>query len=190
MIRQGRKEEAGIIAQLIMQAMTTECCLFFCGEGHTAEDFHKVMTMLVEREDTQYSYLNTLCAVDDDDKVLGISVSYDGGKLLTMRQIFIDSAIREWGQDHSNMPEETEEGELYLDSLAVFPEYQGRGLAKELLRATAEKAKAMGLLFGLLVDDGNPKAEAIYKKVGFHQVGTNNWGGHPMKHLQMETASM
>lgn len=46
-------------------------------------------------------------------------------------------------------------GELYLDSLAVCPEYRHKGIATQLLKATKEKADAMD----------------------------NQWGGHPMKHL-------
>ena len=60
--------------------MTDDCCLYFCGEGYGLEDFRKMMTMLVEREDSQYSYQNTLVAMDAE-QVVGISVSYDGGCL-------------------------------------------------------------------------------------------------------------
>ena len=77
-IREASKSHAAEIARLIMTAMTDDCCLYFCGEGYGLEDFRKMMTMLVEREDSQYSYRNTLVAMDVD-KVVGISVSYDGG---------------------------------------------------------------------------------------------------------------
>ena len=40
--------------------------------------------MLVEREDSQYSYRKTLVAMDAD-RVVGISVSYDGGLLHELR---------------------------------------------------------------------------------------------------------
>ena len=103
-IREATKSQATEIACLIMTAMTDDCCLYFCGEGYGLEDlasgracshsaeqaslrrsrllaaFRKMMTMLVEREDSQYSYRNTLVAMDAD-RVVGISVSYDGGLL-------------------------------------------------------------------------------------------------------------
>ena len=103
-IREATKSQAAEIACLIMTAMTDDCCLYFCGEGYGLEDltsgracshsaeqaslrrsrllaaFRKMMTMLVEREDSQYSYRNTLVAMDAD-RVVGISVSYDGGLL-------------------------------------------------------------------------------------------------------------
>ena len=53
-IREATKPQAAEIASLIMMAMTDDCCLYFCGDGYGLEDFHSMMTMLVEREDSQY----------------------------------------------------------------------------------------------------------------------------------------
>ena len=201
-IREARPEEAGRIADLIIMAMTEECCLHFCGPDHDIDDFRRVMKSLVARTDTQYSYLNTLVAIEETAPVpspplpsapvpgvsapgciVGICVSYDGALLHQLRQAFIDAAIKEWGMDHSAIPDETQAGELYLDSLAVDPAYRGRGIASLLLRATIDKSRALGLpATGLLVDVGNPKAEALYNKVGFRYAGTNSWGGHDMRH--------
>ena len=184
-IRGARPDEAARIAGLIIMAMTEECCLHFCGPGHDIRDFRRVMTSLVARPDTQYSYNNTLVATIEDN-IVGICVSYDGALLHLLRQPFIDAAQQEWGMDHSSIPDETQAGELYIDSLAVDPDYRGRGIASLLLRATIDKSRTLGLpSTGLLVDVGNPKAEALYNKVGFQYAGTNSWGGHGMKHLVM-----
>jgi len=182
-IREATKNQAPEIANLIMIAMTDECCLYFCGEGYGLEDFRRLMTMLVEREDSQYSYRNTLVALDAD-KVVGISVSYDGGRLHELRRAFIEAAKEHIGKDHSGMDDETQAGELYLDSLAVHLEYRRQGIARKLLLATKERANRMGLLcVGLLVDKDNPVGEALYASVGFRYKNDNQWGGHPMKHL-------
>lgn len=90
-IVEGTKDQAAEIARLIMTAMTDDCCLYFCGDGFGLNDFHKMMTMLVERENSQYSYRNTLVAMDGD-KVIGISVSYDGARLHELRRAFIEAA--------------------------------------------------------------------------------------------------
>lgn len=185
-LRPGRPSDAPQIATLIMQAMSEECCRYFHGDEHTPEDFHRLIASLAEREDTQYSYTNAICAVTPDDRLAGVSVSYDGGKLRQLRQPFIDGARQAFGRDFSSMAEETQAGELYLDSIAVMPEHRGKGIAKTLLEATAEKARKSGAgPLGLLVDNGNPNAERLYIKVGFRQVGINNWGGHEMKHMQL-----
>ncbi len=184
-IKKASKNQAAEIARLIMVAMTDDCCLHFCGEGHGLEDFRKMMTKLVERDDSQYSYKNTLVAMDGD-KIAGISVSYDGGQLHTLRKAFIDSAKQYLGKDHSVMDDETQAGELYLDSLAVVPDYRRKGIATKLLMATRERAQEMGLpCVGLLVDKGNPAGERLYASAGFNYVNDSKWGGHEMKHLTM-----
>jgi len=184
-IREAGKNQAAEIASLIMMAMTDDCCLYFCGDEYGLEDFRKMMTALVERDDSQYSYKNTLVALDREN-VVGISVSYDGERLHQLRRAFIESAKEYIGKDHSGMDDETQAGELYLDSLAVLPEYRRRGIAKRLIEATKDKADSMGLpCVGLLVDKGNPSGEALYSSVGFRYANDNMWGGHPMKHLTL-----
>jgi DNA-3-methyladenine glycosylase I len=82
------------------------------------------------------------------------------------------------------MDDETQAGELYLDSLAVLPAYRRQGIARQLLLATKERAVSMGLpVVGLLVDKGNPIGEALYASLGFRYVNDSSWGGHSMKHL-------
>ena len=206
-ILEATKSQATEIVRLIMTAMTDDCCLYFCGEGYGLEDltsgracsrsaeqaslrrsrslasFYKMMTLLVEREDSQYSYRNTLVAMDAE-RVVGIAVSYDGGRLHELRRAFIEAAKEHIGKDHSGMDDETQAGELYLDSLAVLPEYRRQGIARKLLLATKERADRLGLpCVGLLVDKDNPVGEALYTSVGFQYVNDNQWGGHPMKHL-------
>ena len=63
-LRKATKEQSADIARLIMMAMTDDCCLYFCGDGYGLEDFYRMMTRLVEREDSQYSFKNTLVAMD------------------------------------------------------------------------------------------------------------------------------
>ncbi len=182
-IRNAAKSQSAAIARLVMMAMTDDCCQHFCGVGYGLDDFRRMMTALVAREDSQYSYRNTLVALADD-KVVGIAVSYDGALLHELRQAFIEAAKHQIGKDHTGMDDETQSGELYLDSLAVLPEYRRRGIAKQLLKATKRKAEGMKLpCVGLLVDQGNPVGESLYASVGFRYVNDSQWGGHPMKHL-------
>lgn len=182
--REGRPTEAAEIARLIMMAMTDECCQYFCGNDHTLSEFHELITRLTSRTDTQYSYANTICCLDAKGRVVGICTSYDGGELLRLRQAFIDEAMAAFGIDHSSIPMETEAGELYIDSLAVLPEHRGNGIATRLIEKTKEKCSLPGIpAVGLLVDDGNPKAELLYNRCGFEVVGVNEWGGHSMKHM-------
>ncbi len=166
-----------------MQAMNYDCCRFFAGEGHTLEEFHHAMTRLVALDDSQYSWRNTLVALDEHGDVVGICVAYDGGRLHELRRRFIEEMKESFQQDFSDMADETSTGEYYLDSLAVAEDHRGQGIATRLLKAAVERAHSMGLRAGLLVDQGNPKAEALYRRVGFRRAEETSWGGHPMYHM-------
>lgn len=131
-IQWATKDQAPEIADLIMMAMTDECCLYFCGEGHGLEDFRKMMISLVEADVSQYSHKNTFVAVVSG-KVVGVAVNYDGGRLKRLRRAFIAAAKEYLGKDHTGIDDETQPGELYLDSLAVLPEYRRLGIAKKLV---------------------------------------------------------
>lgn len=184
-IQAAQEHQALSIARLIMLAMNYECCRYFTGPEHTLDDFERVMTDLVLSENSQYSYLNTVVAIDDDGKLCGMCVSYDGARLHELRAEFIKAARKSFGRDLTGMEDETGPGELYIDSIAVFESCRGKGVATALLNAVIDKAKGLGIpAVGLLVDKGNPKAEKLYSRVGFKYVGDNVWGGHPMKHLQ------
>ena len=183
---------AADIAQLIMTAMTEDCCQYLAGKEHTLDDFYHMMLDLVLMDDSQYSWRNTFVAVDEEATegnveyapVAGAIVGYDGGKLHELRQAFINAAKECFGRDFSRMDDETQAGEVYLDSLAVMPDHRGKGIATSLLRAMIEKAAKEGHpAVGLLVDKGNPNAERLYLHVGFEYANDSSWGGHPMRHL-------
>lgn len=183
-IEDAKQEQAEEIARLIMEAMNHDCCQWFAGPDHSLDEFHQLMTTLVKRKDSQYSYLNTLVAITESKEIAGICVSYDGAELRSLRQPFIDGAHDAFGRDYSDMDDETAAGELYVDSLCVEKKFRGQGIARQLLEATITKGRKMNLPTGLLVDTGNPQAERLYRRIGFVYVEDNEWGGHKMKHLQ------
>lgn len=175
------------IARLIMEAMNHECCMYFVGPEHTLNDFHAMMTRLVEDDNSQYSYRNTHVVTDDDGCLAGVCVTYDGGELHRLRQAFVNAVKKDFGRDFSNMDDEAQAGVLYVDSIAVERQYRGRGIATALLEAASMKARSMGLpTVGLLVDKGNPDAERLYLRTGFRYVKDVSWGGHSMKQLLKE----
>ena len=136
-----------------------------------------MMTTLVRRDDSQYSYRNAMVALDDNTTdghpvVAGVIVGYDGADLHRLRETFLQAAKEFLGQDFRGMADETQAGEYYIDSLAVNESYRHQGLATLLLPV------------GLLVDKGNPGAERLYRSLGFEYVNDTTWGGHEMRHLQ------
>lgn len=62
-------------------------------------------------------------------------------------------------------------GVLVLDGLCVAPDQRGRGIGTALLDAAGELARERGLrAVGLSVVDTNPRAEALYRRLGFRPV--------------------
>lgn len=177
------KAQASEIASLIMMAMDYDCCQHFAGEHHSLDDFHQMMTHLVQRTDSQYSYKNTLVAVTSKRDIAGCLTAYDGADLRRLRQAFVQAAREELGRDFSHMDDETTAGEFYLDSLAVKEQYRHHGIATALLREVIRREVSRQPV-GLLVDLTHPWAERLYVALGFRFVNNAEWGGHQMKHLQ------
>jgi ribosomal protein S18 acetylase RimI-like enzyme len=62
--------------------------------------------------------------------------------------------------------------ELYLDSLGVLPEAQGRGLGTVALQFCEEAARARGCrILSLYVSCKNPRAQALYERFGMRVTG-------------------
>jgi ribosomal protein S18 acetylase RimI-like enzyme len=181
-LRPARPWDADRMASLIMLAMNEECCQYFAGPDHTLAEFHQMMVELIRRTDSQHSYRNALVAVDAEREVVGVIAGYDGACLHRLREPFLAATRRWFGRDFSDIADETQAGEYYIDSLAVDPSMRHQGVATALLRAVIRR-ETVHQPVGLLVDKGNPKAERLYKQVGFVYADDNEWGGHPMRHL-------
>ena len=63
-------------------------------------------------------------------------------------------------------------GESYIDNIAVFPQYRGRGVGRAVTQALIEKAKENGGAFITLeVRASNTPAIALYTSLGFETAG-------------------
>jgi len=60
---------------------------------------------------------------------------------------------------------------LYLHHFGILPEYQGRGLSKELLKESLAFVKTAGIQVKLEVHRKNFIAQELYKKAGFEYLG-------------------
>lgn len=178
-IRTGKIEDANIIAQAITMAIgDTSTMERYCGR-----DFIGVLEEIARRDDTQYSYKNTLVA-EVDGKAVGAIVAYDGALLYQLREKTL-SVIHKYNPDFRITDDETQAGEYYLDSIGILPHYRGMGIGRALILALQEHvAKADHPCIGLLVDYDNVQAERLYQSVGFKRVGTKLFIGHDMWHMQ------
>ncbi len=185
-IIEARKTDSSAIARAIMMAVGSDICKDLAGEDHTLADVELLFTRLAEREDTQYSYLNALVALDDDGAPIGVCVGYDGAGLYEMRERFFALAKEILDKDYSDVDDETDASEFYIDTLAVLPKHRGKGVATALLKAMVERARKIGKPAGLLVDKQNSTAAGLYDKVGFRKVGERPFCYVLMDHLQFK----
>lgn len=177
-IRTATKEEAAQIAELFILAWPVDEILK--SNGLTYEQLHESMTTIAAREETIYSYENTIVA-EVDGKVVGAMCAYDGADYQRFKQPVVD--ILEGDSGFAQL-KETETGEFYLDSVGVLPEYRGKGLASRLFEAQCKRAASFGhKVAGLIVDVDKPKAEALYARLGFTYLDDKDFFGHAMKHM-------
>ena len=182
LIRQATPDDAPTIAELIMTALGDDLCLFLQGPDHTREQLHQLFTLMSRRDDTQYSYRNALLA-ERGRQVAGLALSYDGGRLYDLRPVFIQAMREQFGRE-LELVDETQAGELYLDSFAVREPFRKQGIGTALLRATLRKTRLLHLPeLGLLVDVDNLRAQRVYTAAGFSRRDRRPFGNHFMYHL-------
>lgn len=186
-IIQANESHAPYIGKAITLAIGDELVKGLAGESHTPEDVLNLFISLAKRTDTQYSYLNSLVAIDENENPLGVVVSYDGADLHRLRVPFFEEAEKRIGLKIDGVPaDETGPEEVYLDTLAVFPPFQGKGIGRDLILSTYGKAQEIGKPLGLLVSKTNPKARSLYESVGFEEVGERPFAGEMMDHLMKD----
>jgi len=74
-------------------------------------------------------------------------------------------------------------GECYMDNIAVFPEYRGKGVATALLNALfGEAGRRGGEFLSLEVRPSNTAAVRLYEKLGFREEGRRkNFYANPLE---------
>ena len=182
-IRKATKDDSTAISEHLFLAIED-----FLYEFMGIEDTEKAKEFIlhfVEKENNQYSFQNCLVA-ESENEILGSINIYDGAKLDSLSHPIIQYIKAHFNEDFD--PErETQKGEYYIDSFGVSPNYQGKGVGTRMLQHaikvyTVENKQTLGLL----VDEENPKAEKLYRKLGFEFVGRKVLVGKKVKHLQLK----
>lgn len=151
------------------------------------KDYVAVKNLLfhfVKGEQNQYSYQNCW-VVQIDGKVIAAVNIYDGANLIQLREPVL-KYIKTKYNNGFNPENETQAGELYIDSIGVDPEWQGKGIGTKLLNFIIEKQVVQkGQTLGLLVEDEKPDAKRLYLKLGFKPVGKKTLVGKQLEHFQI-----
>ena len=180
MIKQAQKHNITNISTLILDAIHN-IANTLTGENEKSkilETLDKYITMDTNR----LSYKN-IWIYEKENQTVGLILAYNSNdvekldapilKHLSSKNIFRDSFDKECFED-----------EFYIDTISVSEEFQGKGIAKEFFAFIEKEAKNVGFeKVSLLVDFKNPKALALYKKIGFKKNTILEVSNHQYHHM-------
>ena len=161
-LRRATKADARFIAENVLRALHID---------ETDEQHIEHLADISRRKDTLYSWRNSTIALYDGVPA-GLMVAYDGARYRRMRDITFPMIRMYVGDDYSHMDDESCAGEYYLDSLAVLPEFQRRGIASALIQEMFRQRNEAGIpLATIAVDPENDTAYRLYLRTGFRKNG-------------------
>ena len=184
-LRRATQEDAPFLALVVMEALGDDIMERAHADNANDGDRHRLelITDVICRDDTLYSWRHALVAEDAGGTLLGAMVAYPGDGYVAMRDRTF-SLLRELITfDTASMDAETVPGEYYLDSLAVSPLARGKGVGRQLLCAARDEAFAQSRPAILACAPENTNAKALYETMGFREEGELFIFGH--KYLRM-----
>ncbi|MEM0519623.1 GNAT family N-acetyltransferase [Aequorivita sp. MCCC 1A16923] len=181
-IRPARAEDYKQVAPLIVQAMEDLACTF--ANTNSPEKAVPLFEYFFQQPANQYSFEHTLVYAEENI-IMGSITCYNGALLPKYRVPFMAYIADKYNVTDLKIEDETIPGEVYIDTVSVSPNHQGKGIGKKLLAAAIQKAKFEGHeKIGLLVDFKNPNAKKLYLALGFKSVGKKQLGSNVYEHLQ------
>lgn len=183
LIRQARPEDAAQIAPLfkiILDEMELPAL-----KTIPLEKLNQVIKYSFSDPNYLSQAAQTIVAADHD-QVAGFAWGYPDEKEALVNKILIDNFPKAGLPIDTKLFEDDEAfaNEWYLDSIAVAPNYQGKGIGTHLLKTLPSLAQTNGKKrIGLNVDWANPQAEKLYRRLGFKKVGTTVLSQHSYNHL-------
>lgn len=183
-VREATADDAGQIAPLI-NLIFDEMQLDEL-EDVPDGDLLKVIRAAYQTKDYLSGKATTVVAVINQ-KIVGVAFGYPDKYEADVDEIMtkLSAHTPGFGNDPLELESETFAGEWYLDSIAVDPDYQGRGIGGTLLAALPRYVQRDGMAtIGLNVDFANPGAKKLYQHHHYQVVGTMTIGDHQYYHMQ------
>jgi ribosomal protein S18 acetylase RimI-like enzyme len=164
MIKQAKKQNNINLSTLIHNAIH-HIANTLTGENEKNKIL-ETLNLYISMDINRLSY-NNIWTYEIENEIAGLIVAYDSNKVKEL-----DGAILEHLKTKNifleTFDKECFENEFYIDTLSVFENFQGKGIAKELFAFIENKAKELGFKkVSLLVDFENTKALKLYEKLGF-----------------------
>jgi ribosomal protein S18 acetylase RimI-like enzyme len=182
-IRKAKKHEANQVAEYLLLAM--EGFVYTMIAEKNREKGIACLAHFCLQENNQYSYKNCW-VVEFNGEIIAAANVYNGADLLILREPVI-RYIRENYNPIFNPGIETEAGEFYIDTFAVHPQFQGRGIGLKILQfLIQEYVINQKTTLGLLVESENVAAKKLYTQAGFQYVQKREFLTKVLDHLQIK----
>ncbi len=182
-IRPGIPSDYELVAPLIVQAMKDLACTFAnTKDPQLALPLFEYFFRLPKN---QYSFQHSL-VYEENGVIAGSVIAYNGGLLPEYRKHFLKHIAKHYNVNDLVIENETMEGEIYIDTISVYPGHQGKGIGSKLIQEIILKSRFEGhKKIGLLVDFENPNAKKLYKSLGFESIAKKQLGDGVYEHLQL-----
>lgn len=161
--RKATIDDAPFVALVMMEAVGMP----LMEEGRMPEEH---IINICRRTDTLYTYKNAVIAMLGTTPI-GALISYCGKGYHEIKMHTFGLVKEFISFDIDTMDDETREGEYYIDSAAVLPEYRGHGFGRKIIEYGVKQASCTGLTPVLACDPDNTNAFSLYKSIGFVEDG-------------------
>ena len=159
------------------------------------EAFGPKLAVVLGRDNRVHGFISdildpdfAISAVDTDGQLLGIAGfkteqgSFVGGTLSQLARHYGWLTAIPRGLILGFLERDIDDKSLLMDGICVSAEARGRGIGSRLLDAICEHARGMNLSeVRLDVIDTNPRARALYQRIGFEAGTTSHLG--PLRHI-------
>ncbi|GGD93683.1 GNAT family N-acetyltransferase [Paenibacillus nasutitermitis] len=164
-IRPSVPEDAGTVIPLLYSAIGS--IAFLLTGTSEPETALSAMKEWYQRSGNRLSYANVLVA-ENEGKPVGAALFYHGSQIAELDRPLLERLAAKNGSAPSSFPVEAKKNEFYLDSLAVSPECQGRGIGSLLMKAFEAEGKRRGYeRVALIVSSDKPRAKKLYSDQGY-----------------------
>ena len=165
-LRKATERDARFVAWTVLTALDMN-----------TDDMEKAVNSCLQ-EDSLYSWKQAFLATVND-KPVGCLIAYDGVHYKERRNRTWEAIWGELDEEYLRTLEpETNDGEYYLDSIAILPEYRGKNIGKKLLQYAMSQREQQDEPCTLIVSQDKPHLQSYYESIGFEPFGQMELFGH------------
>jgi len=168
MLRSATISDAQAVVELIMLAIGSELTELYTGYSNPQEAA-PVLSQYYLQPGNRFSK-ELIVVYEQANEIQGMILCYAGEEVAARYAPIERQRSIDLGKTVSH-PIESELDEYYIDALAVHPNFQGKGIASQLMKQAELDAASIGKSkVGLLVDKDKEHAYHIYEKKGYRKI--------------------